>query len=72
MAHYSTVHHAFITSILELKLDVNTMLEWQRHSQDDTDVPHYNKLLEFINVHEQASETLPTVPRQNSLSPHSP
>ena len=23
----------FITSLLELKLDINTMLEWQRHSQ---------------------------------------
>ena len=31
----------FITSVLELKLDVNTMFEWQRHSQDDTAVPHY-------------------------------
>ena len=50
----------FITSVLELKLDVNTMFEWQRHSQDDTDVPHYNKLLEFINLRVQASETLPT------------
>ena len=50
----------FITSVLELKLDVNTMFEWQRHSQDDTDVPHYNKLLEFINLRAQASETLPT------------
>ena len=36
------------------------MFEWQRHSQDDTDVPHYNKLLEFINLRAQASETPPT------------
>jgi hypothetical protein len=47
----------FITSVLELKLDVNTMFEWQRHSQDDPDVPHYRKLLEFINLSAQESET---------------
>ena len=36
----------FITSRLELKLDSNTMFEWQRHSQESTDVPHFSKLLE--------------------------
>ena len=46
----------FITSVLELKLDTNTMFEWQKHSQDSTDVPHYQKLLEFINLRAQASE----------------
>ena len=46
----------FITSILELKLDTNTMFEWQKHSQDSTDVPHYQKLLEFVNLRAQASE----------------
>ena len=44
----------FITSVLELRLDVNTMFEWQKHSQDAT---HYQKLLEFINLRAQASET---------------
>ena len=48
---------SFITSVLELKLDVNTMFEWQKHSQDSNDVPHYQKLLEFINLCAQASET---------------
>ena len=47
----------FVTSILELKLDQNTMFEWQKHSQDS--VPHYNDLLGFINLRAQASETLP-------------
>ena len=28
----------FITSMLELKLDLNTMLEWQKHSQASVDV----------------------------------
>ena len=44
------------TSVIELKLDVNTMFEWQRHTQDSTEVPHYQKLLEFINLRVQASE----------------
>ena len=47
----------FITSVLELKLDVDTMSEWQRHSQDTVDVPHYQKLLDFIDLRAQASET---------------
>ena len=47
----------FVTSLLELKLDVNTMFEWQKHSQAKTEVPHYQELLEFLNVRAQASET---------------
>ena len=49
---YEPLGH-FITSILELKLDMNTMFEWQKYSHN---VPHYQKLLEFINLHAQASE----------------
>lgn len=48
---------SFVTSILELKLDVNTMFEWQKHSQSSTGVPHYKELLEFVNLRAQASET---------------
>ena len=47
----------FITSVVELKLDTTTMFEWQKHSQDTTNVPHYQDLLEFINLRAQASET---------------
>ena len=47
---------AFITSMLELKLDVTTMFEWQKHSQSSTDVPPYQELLEFIDLRAQASE----------------
>ena len=47
---------AFITSMIELKLDGQTMFEWQRHSQDSTDVPPYQKLLDFIKLRAQASE----------------
>ena len=40
----------FITSLLEFKLDTNTMFEWQQHSQESADVPHFSKLLEFLNL----------------------
>ena len=46
----------FITSVLELKLDANTMFEWQKHSQESADVPHFNDILEFLNMRAQASE----------------
>ena len=32
---------SFITSLIEMKLDSNTMFEWQKESQDSTDVPHF-------------------------------
>ena len=47
----------FITSLLELKFDSNTMFEWQKFSQDYVEVPHYTKLLEYLNLRGQASET---------------
>ena len=47
---------AFITSLLEMKLDPNTMFEWQRHSQDHTDVPDCQELLDFLNLRAQAAE----------------
>ena len=46
----------FITSLLELKLDENTMFEWQRSSQSRPEVPHYSELLKFIDLRAQASE----------------
>ena len=46
----------FLTSLLELKLDVNTSFEWQKHTQDCRDTPKYQKLLDFINLRAQASE----------------
>ena len=47
----------FITSNIELKLDVDTLFKWQKHSQANADVPHYQVLLNFINLRAQASET---------------
>ena len=34
------------------------MFEWQRHSQDSNDVPHYSVLLEFLNLRSQAPENV--------------
>ena len=47
----------FVTSFLEMKLDQDTAFEWQKHSQSKTDVPHYQELLDFLNLRAQASET---------------
>jgi len=47
---------AVINSLLEVKLDAITMIEWQRHSQDHTDVPDYQDLLDFLNSRAQATE----------------
>ena len=44
---------AFITSTLELKLDVATAFEWQKHSQSSIDVLPYQ---EFLDLRAQASE----------------
>lgn len=40
----------FVTFVLELKLDAGTMLEWQKISNNSSDVLHYNKLHKFINL----------------------
>ena len=42
----------FITSAIELKLDETTLFEWQSCS-----VPHYQDLLDFINLRAQATES---------------
>ena len=44
------------------------MLEWQKHSHDSTTVPHYNELLDFIDVCAQASELLPSSKKPNHAS----
>ena len=60
---------SFITSLLELKLDMTTMFEWQRHSQVSTDVPHYRELLEFIDLRARASESSLNDPGKKSSNP---
>ena len=56
---------ALVTSIIELKLDPTTMFEWQRHTQTQTDVPHYKELLEFLDHRAQASEISMPAKRQS-------
>ncbi len=60
---------SFITSLLELKLDMTTMFEWQRHSQVCTDVPHYRELLEFIDLRARASESSLNDPGKKPSNP---
>ena len=59
----------FVTSLLELKLDQNTVFEWLRHSHDSKEVPHYQELLDFLDLRAQASETIPKMDRKSSLPP---
>ena len=57
----------FITSMLELlKLDTNTAFEWHKYSQDSEEVPHYSRLLEFLNLRAQASEAPSAEIKRNS------
>ena len=46
----------FLTSTVELKLEPTTILEWQRHSQEHRDVPHYRVILDFLDIRAQALE----------------
>ena len=48
---------AFLTSIIELKLEPDTMFEWQKHSQEQKMTPKYKDILGFIDLRAQASET---------------
>jgi hypothetical protein len=45
----------FITSILKLKLDTTTLFEWQKYSQSQTEVAHYQDLLTLIDLRAHAS-----------------
>ena len=57
----------FITSLIQLKLDPDTMFEWQKYTQDNLNVPHYDELLEFIDLRARASES--TVLNKRSAKP---
>ena len=56
----------FITSLIEMKLDADTRFEWQKSSQESTDVPHYTELLEFLNLRAQASESTSSEQRRQT------
>ena len=61
---------SFVTSIIELKLDTTTSFEWQKHSQGTTTVPHYQDILDFLDLRAQASEVLAAPSRKQGVSPH--
>ena len=61
-----------VTSLIETKLDRSTMFEWQRHTQENSDVPHYAEILDFIDLRARASETvLRELPKRHSQPVHS-
>ena len=61
----------FITLVLELKLDTNMLSEWHKHSQDSGEVPHFQKLLDFINICAQASEVTSECGKKKKCNTHS-
>ena len=58
----------FITSTIQLKLDPNTLFEWQKHTQTVTDVPPFPDILEFIDLRASASESTTKRPKVDASS----
>ena len=54
--------------MMKLKLDPSTIFEWQKFSQNTADVPHYNELLEFLDLLAQASKTCTSDTRRTPRS----
>ena len=50
---------SFITALLELKFDKDTMFEWQKASQDAKTIPHYDDLLKFLNLRAHMQDQRP-------------
>ena len=48
----------FVTSLVEMELDQSAKFEWQKHTQENLDVPQYAEILEFIKLQARASETV--------------
>eukprot|EP00794_Sanderia_malayensis_P010236 gene10236-11286_t len=46
----------FITALAETKFDPTTMIEWQKHCQNEKEVPGYEKLLQFLDLRATATE----------------
>ena len=47
----------FLTSLIQLKLDQTTVVEWYRHIQGTLKVPHHSELLKFLDLRARASES---------------
>ena len=63
---------SFITSMIKLKLDVDTLFEWQKHSQAASSVPPFQDLLSFIDLRAQASEASHAAPKKQPQPPRKP
>ena len=48
----------FITSMLELKLNEDILFKWQRHSHESGKVPHYQDMLDFLDLRAQSTESI--------------
>ena len=46
----------FITALGKSKLNTTTMIEWQKFTQGETDVPDYEKFLQFLDLRAKATE----------------
>ena len=58
--------------MVELKLDTDTLFEWQKHTQAEAKVPHYQALLDFIDLRAQASEASCTAFKKSTPSSRKP
>ena len=47
----------FITALGKSKLDTTTMIEWQKFTQGETDVPDYEKFLQFLDLSNRANKS---------------
>ena len=48
----------FIMPLLELRLDQANMFKWQQYTQGTKEVPHYQVLLDFLDLRTQAFENI--------------
>ena len=60
----------FMTALGECKLDNLTIVEWQKSTQTEKDVPGYEKFLEFLDPRATATELTPQETGQRK--PHTP
>ena len=58
--------------MIELKLDVDTLFEWQKHNQAATSIPPFQNILNFIDLRAQVSEASRTAPKKQLQPPKKP
>ena len=48
----------FIMSVLELNLNEHILFKWQRYSHESGKVPHYQDMLDFVDLRAQSTESI--------------